>query len=75
MGQGDRICYRTGREKSIPISDIRIQISEPGQAAEGDTLFTLVRRSDTLLTYWGAMEPQVTPLEDGTPCFKKDKLP
>lgn len=45
------------------------------QAGEGDTLFTLVRRGDSLLTYWGVMAPQATELEDGTPYFKKDRTP
>ncbi len=45
------------------------------QAGEGDTLFTLVRRGDRLLTFWGVMAPQATELEDGTPYFKKDRTP
>jgi hypothetical protein len=44
------------------------------QAGEGDILFTLVRKDDRLLTFWGALEPQATELEDGTPYFKKDTL-
>lgn len=45
------------------------------QAGEGDTLFTLVRRGDRLLTFWGVMAPQAMELEDGTPYFKKDRTP
>lgn len=45
------------------------------QAGEGDTLFTLVRKGDGLVTFWGALEPQATEIEDGTPYFKKDPHP
>lgn len=45
------------------------------QAGEGDTLLTLVRKGDGLVTFWGAIEPQATEIEDGTPYFTKDPRP
>lgn len=45
------------------------------QAGEGETLFTLVRKDESLLTFWGVLEPQALELEDGTPYFKKDTIP
>jgi hypothetical protein len=41
------------------------------QYEPGDTLFSLVSRGDSVLTYWGKMQPEENEVENGAPYFKR----